>query len=756
MSVPTLDLPAVTPARTQPASGRVRLLYILAASHSGSTLLAMLLGSHPEMGTVGELNAARVGDAAGYRCSCGSAIGRCAFWARITNAMAARGLAFDITHAGTDVRSGAPWPAARLLRPLHRGRVLELAREAALRCVPRWRAHVRRIHRVNAALAASVSVETGKPVVVDSSKIGIRLKYLLRNPDLDVRVVRLIRDGRGVALSYMDSANFADAADPRLRGGGAGDLARAERAPMALAAREWRRCQEEAESIRRTLHPSRWMEVRYEDLCADPLGTVRAVARFAGVDPARATIDFRGHEHHVVGNGMRLDSTADIRADERWRDVLDGEALEVFERVAGAARARLGYRRHSAALTAAAASTRPECSPPLRICIVAHFAYGAFTGGSRGHIGGVERQTTMLARWLAGRGHDVSLITWDEGQADAQRVDGVRLLKVCSERSGVPGLRFFHPRWTSLVAALRAAEADVYYHNCAEYVTGQIALWCRRNGRRFVFSVASDPECLRALPALHTRRERVLYRYGLGRADLVIAQTRAQQRLLLQEFGKASTVVPMPCPVPADSAVIREDTAPFRVLWIAKTTWDKRPDLFLELARRCAEIDFDFVGPIYGDHYSQRVAAGLRDCPNVRVHGAIPRADVADRYRAASLVCSTSGTEGFPNTFLEAWSYGVPVVSTVDPDGIIATRGLGAACADVAQLAAAIRAFRASPDSLRAASANAREYFLHNHAFERVMPQLEEAFARAAGRVTAHAGRVRLAREPVPGVARQT
>ena len=41
----------------------------------------------------------------------------------------------------------------------------------------------------------------------------------------------------------------------------------------------------------------------------------------------------------------------------------------------------------------------------VNLCLVAHLAYGALTGGSAGHIGGVERQTTLMARWLAARGH---------------------------------------------------------------------------------------------------------------------------------------------------------------------------------------------------------------------------------------------------------------------------------------------------------------------------------------------------------------
>src|SRR5690348_2266728 len=111
------------------------------------------------------------------------------------------------------------------------------------------------------------------------------------------------------------------------------------------------------------------------------------------------------------------------------------------------------------------------------ICIVAHSAYGALSGGVTGQLGGVERQTSMLARWLAGRGHRVTFITWDEGQGDDCVIDGVRVIRVCKQSDGIPGLRFLAPRWTSLNEALSKADAAVYYQNCGEHVTGQVALW---------------------------------------------------------------------------------------------------------------------------------------------------------------------------------------------------------------------------------------------------------------------------------------
>jgi Sulfotransferase family len=324
-------------------SAPVPLLYLLAASHSGSTLLAFLLGSHPDLCTVGEIKATALGDPSRYRCSCGAEILKCPFWRRVSDEMAARGRPFDVTQAGTDIRTGATPYVHRLLKPLHRGALLEMARDAALWLSPAWRHSLPEIQRVNAALARCLLDVTGKQALVDSSKMGLRLKYLLRNPGFDVRVVRIVRDGRAVALAYMDPAGFADAQDPRLRQGGMGGDRANERQTMPEAAHQWRRSNEEAESILRGLPGSRWTEVRYEEVCRDTEGTLRRLFEFAGVDPDRGAARLRSFDHHVIGNGMRLDTTSEVRLDERWRTALRPADLSAFDQEAGALNRRLGY-----------------------------------------------------------------------------------------------------------------------------------------------------------------------------------------------------------------------------------------------------------------------------------------------------------------------------------------------------------------------------------------------------------------------------
>ena len=320
------------------------LTYILAASHSGSTLLAMLLASHPEVCTVGELKAGALGNVDHYRCSCGRPIATCGFWIQIAAAMAERGRRFDIRSAGTDICTGSSRYVRWLLRPLHRGPVFEWIRDAALALSPTWRSQRPHVQAANATLAACICARSRGRVLVDSSKVGLRLKYLLRNPRLDVTVIRLIRDGRGVALTYTDPSRFADATDPQHRGGGMGSRRADERLTLAEAAREWRRSNEEADAILKRLDPTRWIDVRYETLCLEPEVTLSRLFDFLEVAPHSTGKRVRALEHHVIGNGMRLDSTSEVRLDDRWRSALDVEDLRVFDSVAGALNRQLGYQ----------------------------------------------------------------------------------------------------------------------------------------------------------------------------------------------------------------------------------------------------------------------------------------------------------------------------------------------------------------------------------------------------------------------------
>lgn len=327
------------------AKQRIPYVYILGASHSGSTLLAMLLNAHPDITTIGEMSPGRMGDADTYRCSCGQLIRECHFWARISERMRGAHPDFRLDDFGTRFELPSSPIVNRLLHFEHRGVALEWLRDAALRLSPRWQKARGEIAARCYALVSAVLAESGARIFVDSSKLAHRLKFLLQIPEFDIRVIHLVRDGRAVALTYMKQDEFADSREPALRRGGRGMKAEAvaEALSMTRAAQEWRRCLQAAEHVLARLDKSRWIQVRYEELCSDPESTLRRIHGFLGTDYTRATRCFRDAENHVIGNGMRLDTDSEVIVDERWREELQDEDLRTFDRVAGRVNARFGH-----------------------------------------------------------------------------------------------------------------------------------------------------------------------------------------------------------------------------------------------------------------------------------------------------------------------------------------------------------------------------------------------------------------------------
>ncbi|WP_137297673.1 sulfotransferase [Psychromonas sp. SP041] len=319
-----------------------KLVYLAAASHSGSTMTAMLLGAHPDLCSVGELKAANLGHRDSYLCSCKTLVGECGFWQGVTDKMSAKGHDFCISDAGTDIRVGASPYVLRLLKPLVRSPLVELIRDILLNLSPVWREQLPYLQKRNADYARSIAEQAKVDTVVDSSKIGIRLKYLLKNPNLDVKVIWVVRDGRGVSLAYKNPSEFADAKNPKLRGGGAGKTQEHGRG-IEVGAHEWVRCNQETEAVLATMPKEKWIQVHYEDICNNTEQTLDNIFEFIGVDPIKKRLDFKTVEHHVVGNGMRLDDSEVIKLDDRWKTQLSDTELAKFYEIAGPYHKKMGY-----------------------------------------------------------------------------------------------------------------------------------------------------------------------------------------------------------------------------------------------------------------------------------------------------------------------------------------------------------------------------------------------------------------------------
>ena len=293
------------------------------------------------------------------------------------------------------------------------------------------------------------------------------------------------------------------------------------------------------------------------------------------------------------------------------------------------------------------------------------------------YAGGESVQQTLLARAFRDRGWSVSMVCQDYGQPDGEELDGITVWKTCGPDHGLPVLRFVHPRMTSALAALARADADIYYQSCAGVMTAYTAWQARRAGGKFLFRVAHDSDCIPGEEIMSFARDRAIYRWGLRHSDWIAAQSQQQVDLLDCHHGLPSTVINMVVDLPPAR---RPEPRDIDVLWVNNLRGFKRPDLCLEMARRLPDRSFTMIGgPVAGEEglYAE-IESRAGALANLDFVGAVPYQQVNDYFWRASLFLNTSDSEGFPNSYLQAWARWVPVVAFFDPDEVIAKHELGA------------------------------------------------------------------------------
>jgi hypothetical protein len=301
----------------------VRIVFITSTSYSGSTLLSLLLNTHPRILSIGEMGPTVKSESADYLCSCGTPLVECPFFVEVGARMARNGTAHDPLHWDLRHRySDHPfWNRLTLATP-YRPILLGL-RDSMRDLVPAWRKRFQDYCRRNGAFIGAALEAAGKDVFLDATKHPSRIPLLARLTR-ELKVIHLLRDPRGYCYSVRKHRPDS----------------------LEVPAQDWVRGNRLAEFYGRRLGRDAWMRLRYESLCRDPARTLRALTEFIGVEPCELPQNFREFPHHVVGNAMRLPSDGRVRIqlDERWRESLSEQDHAVTSELAGELARTYGYR----------------------------------------------------------------------------------------------------------------------------------------------------------------------------------------------------------------------------------------------------------------------------------------------------------------------------------------------------------------------------------------------------------------------------
>lgn len=306
-----------------PATQPVRVVYVAGYGRSGTTVLDIALGQHPQVLGGGEVTAlTRQVWRKNEYCACGQPVHDCTFWGpALRQWCEGQRVSLMPQYQECQRKIEGLFGHAKLSSGLGNRKQFEFY-----------------AHHTGRLFEAMLS-QSNKKVIVDSSKLPGRAMALALVPTIDLRVIHVVRDGRGVAWS------LAKAYERDVKGG----LQR-EIKPKSISrtALRWSIVNLETEYLARKLGSQKVMRLRYEDFVSNPADAMQTIGAFAGLDFSKVGENLQRREtvhpgHQIAGNRLRMNASFSLAMDEAWRSMMPVGQQASFRRLGGWMLRHYGY-----------------------------------------------------------------------------------------------------------------------------------------------------------------------------------------------------------------------------------------------------------------------------------------------------------------------------------------------------------------------------------------------------------------------------
>jgi hypothetical protein len=282
-------------------AGRIPVLFIAGAARSGSTLLDRVIGMHEGFFSSGELTFIwQRSFRENHLCGCGEPFHDCDFWGEVSE------MTFGVEPAQVDetvaerlkASVDAKWRVPYMVLPK----------------VPHRQPELLAYGDLLARLYGSILNVSGSRVIVDSSKDPRHGLVLSKLPQIELHVVHLIRDPRGVAFSWKRVRKRPE-------------IHWKEQDMMVKdvwgTATRWMTHNTVVELL--SASAASYCRVRYEDFVTDPHAALARILAPYDWDHDTPEDLGAGHvvlepTHTVAGNPMRFNKgDLGVKLDEEWR-----------------------------------------------------------------------------------------------------------------------------------------------------------------------------------------------------------------------------------------------------------------------------------------------------------------------------------------------------------------------------------------------------------------------------------------------------
>jgi len=367
----------------------------------------------------------------------------------------------------------------------------------------------------------------------------------------------------------------------------------------------------------------------------------------------------------------------------------------------------------------------------IKICFVALGAYPLLSGKNLKRVIGTDVHQVILAKELTKHDFKITCITYDEGGAPVEHIEGIEIIKTYRENSHISKLLKTVCIWN----AMRKANAHIYFQHGG--VIGIVSLFCRGMKKKFVYHIGSDALVNRKLITREIKEfDKSIFSFGvfgnwldIKLADAIIVQSEFQKRMLKKNFGKDGFLIKKPFPLTEQE--MPKKAKPPIVLWVGAMAEVKQPELFVRLSKAIPEARFQMIGGHSGNpELYDKIKESSKRISNFEYLGVIPFDEINEYFSRASILVNSSMFEAYPPyAAMQAWMNNTPVVSLGDnSDEVMCRHNMGFHSKTFNQLVEDVKILLKDEALREEMGVNGRRYIESEHDLTHIVREYIELF----------------------------
>ena len=280
---------------------KLKVIYLMGSGRSGSTLMNIIFGNHPEVVAPGELNNVNRLKQKKFTCSCEARVEDCDYWKAVMEDWV--------------IKSSE----SRISSYLQKMPLIEKAKSpfAWLKLMlnyPGQSKYFKDYLDSTYDFLKSIQTKSNKSVIVDISKNPLRAYAFMQHPNIDLRLIHLVRDARGVSWSLNKFVKVE-----------------VKQQKVSRTALFWVVVNRLSNFVRKKAKHSGL--IRYEDFVQNPEETTREICEICDIDPQPIIDIIKGDvaledSHIMAGNKLRRQKSITLKLDTAWRDNLGPKKLK--------------------------------------------------------------------------------------------------------------------------------------------------------------------------------------------------------------------------------------------------------------------------------------------------------------------------------------------------------------------------------------------------------------------------------------------